>query len=99
MSELLLLCETPKVKPQRWGKLSGKRTIIHLSSGESLSEATEGEIPEALGQGVISQVKGQGSFGFFPKLPCFFLGRFHYIFKLDRAFFAKLDCVSKDLGI
>jgi len=49
VSELLLLCETPKVKPQRWGKLSGKRTIIHLSSGESLSEATEGEIPEALG--------------------------------------------------
>jgi len=49
VSELLLLRETPKVKPQRWGKLSGKRTIIHLSSGESLSEATEGEIPEALG--------------------------------------------------
>jgi len=49
VSELLLLCETPKGKPQRWGKLSGKRTIIHLSSGESLSEATEGAIPEALG--------------------------------------------------
>jgi hypothetical protein len=66
VSELLLLYETPKVKPQKWEKLSGKRTIIHLSSGEGLSEATEGAIPEAL------QVKGQGSFGFFPKLPCFY---------------------------
>ena len=54
------------------GKLSGKRTVIHVSSGESLFWATEGEIPETIGQGVISQVKGQGSFGIHSEAPLFF---------------------------
>ena len=35
-------------------------------------KATEGEIPEAFGQGKISQVQGQGSFGTNPETPLFY---------------------------
>ena len=37
-----------------WGKLSGKRTVIHYPLERAFRKATEGEISEALGLGVIS---------------------------------------------
>ena len=85
--------------PISWGKLSGKRTVIHLSSGESLSKGHRRWNPGSpRARGNLSG-KRTGEFWIFSEAPLFFLGRSHYIFKLDRAFFAKLDCVSKDLGI
>jgi len=49
--------------PIKWGKLSGKRTVTLVSFGESLPIGHRRGMPLAPGRRVISQVKGQGSFG------------------------------------
>jgi len=82
--------------PISWGKLSGKRTVIHLSSGESLLKGHRRGNPRSLRVRGNLSGKRTGEFWIFSEAPLFFIG---YIFKLDRAFFAKLDCVSKDFGI
>jgi len=51
---------------------------------EPLERPPKGKSRKLSGLGVISQVKGQGSFGIIPKLPCFLLGGFITVFELCR---------------
>jgi len=57
------------------GKLSGKRTVVHCTPWRELFAGHRRGKPDASWAGVISQVKGQGSFGAIPKFP-FFLEKF-----------------------
>jgi hypothetical protein len=55
------------------GKLSGKRTVIHCIPWRELIVRPPKGKAQPPGERVISQVKGQGSLGIIPKLPCFSL--------------------------